>query len=140
MQLLCLPSATSDLREEKVYAERSILVLQEAFQFGDLLAQHIWCVADAADHTKTACIGDCCCEFRTGSHVHSGKNDRVVDLQEISNRCAELLYRGSVSMSPARRPRLHTWRCHLRYGYEICEESTVLGVCYTFFERCEDFQ
>jgi len=77
--LLRLPRTPTNLRDQEIHPERRILVLQESLQLRNLLSQHVWCVADAADDAQAAGIGDRGSEFGTSGHVHSGEHDGVVD-------------------------------------------------------------
>lgn len=89
--LLRFSGTPTNLWDQEVDPERRILVIQEAFQLCDLLPQHVGRVADAADNTQAAGVGDCGGEFRTGGDVHAGEHDGVVDLEEIGRCGAELL-------------------------------------------------
>jgi len=96
--LLCLTGRATDLREKQIDTEWCILVCEEGLELCDLLAQHIWCVSDASNNTETAGICDCCCEFRTGRNVHTSKEYWMRDLEEVGDRCAELLCEVVVSL------------------------------------------
>ena len=89
--LLGLPRATADLRKKKIHTKRSILIVQEALQLGDLLTEHVWGIADTSDDTDTACIGYGGSELGTSGHVHTRKHDGMVDLQKIRDLRSELL-------------------------------------------------
>ena len=90
--LLCLPGVTADLWDQEIYPKWSILVLQEALELGDLFSQHVWGVADAANDTQPASVGNCGGELGAGCYVHTGEHYWVVDFEEVSDRCAELLW------------------------------------------------
>jgi len=109
MLLLCLSCATADLGEQQINTEGGVLIIQVAFEFGDLLPQHIWSISDlydpsalidlfflrssySANNTKTASIRDCGSQSWTSSHVHAGKHDWVLDLQQIGRCCSERLW------------------------------------------------
>ena len=88
--VLCLPGVASDLRDQKVHAKGCVFVLKETLELGNLLTQHVRCVADAADDAETAGIGDGGCEFGAGGYVHAGKHDGVVDFEEVGD-CGSVL-------------------------------------------------
>ena len=56
--VLGLAGAAADLWDEEIDAEWCILVIKVAFQLCDLLAEHVWSVADAANDTEATCICD----------------------------------------------------------------------------------
>lgn len=89
--LLGLARTAADLREQEVDAEWRVLVCQVALELGDLLSQHVRCVTNTADDTETAGVGDSSSKLGSSSHVHAGQHDGVLDLQQISELCAELL-------------------------------------------------
>ena len=93
--LLRLPRAAAHLRDQQVDTEWCILVFQKALQLGDLLAQHVGRVADAADNAQAASVGDSSGEFGAGGDVHAGEHDGVVDLEEVCDRRAELFWKES---------------------------------------------
>jgi hypothetical protein len=93
---LCFPCAATDLWEQKIDAKWSVLILQEALELGNLLSQHVWGISDTSDDTKTTGICDGCGELRASSDVHTGEEDRVVDLQEIRRDGAYLLCRNAL--------------------------------------------
>lgn len=97
--VLGLPGTTTNLRDQKVHTKWCILVFQETLQLGNLLPQHIWRVADASNDAETASVSDCSCEFWTCGYVHAGKHDRVVDFEEVGDRCSELLWEECQSSS-----------------------------------------
>ena len=63
--LLGLSCAATDLWEEQVDTEWSVLVLEEALELCNLLAEHVWGVADTTNDTDTASIGHGSSELRT---------------------------------------------------------------------------
>lgn len=83
--LLGLTSATTDLRQQEVNTERSLLVSKEALQLGDLLPEHVRCVANTTDDTQTTGVGDCGRQLRASGHVHTSQQNWVVDLEQISD-------------------------------------------------------
>lgn len=89
--VLRLSCATADLREEKVDAERRLVVLEETLQLCDLLSEHVWGVADTTNDTNTTGVGDGSGELWASGDVHTGEHDGVVDLQEIGRDRADLL-------------------------------------------------
>ena len=95
--LLRLPRVAADLRDQKINTERRVLVLQEALQLCDLLPKHVWGVANTANDTNTSCVGDGGGELGTGSDVHAGQHDGVVDLEEIGRGGADLLCEKALS-------------------------------------------
>lgn len=97
MYLLSLPGTAANLRDQKIDTERSVLVVEEALKFRDLLSEHVWGVAHATDHTDATSIGDGCCKLRTGSDVHASEHDGVSDLEQIGGGRADLFWLG-VSM------------------------------------------
>lgn len=90
LDLLGLSGAASDLRNQQIHAEWRILVLQVAFEFRDLLPEHVGCVPHSSNDTETAGVGDRCCEFGTGGNIHTSEEDRVVDFEEVGDRGTEL--------------------------------------------------
>jgi len=55
--------------------------VQVAFEFGDLLAKHVWGVAHTSNNTDTTGVGDCGSELWSGCNVHASKHDRVPDTE-----------------------------------------------------------
>ena len=92
--LLRLSGTASDLGDEQVDTKWCVLVLQICLQLGNLLAQHVWGIAHAANDAETASVGDGGCEFGTCGYVHTGEHDGVIDLEEVGDRGAELLCGG----------------------------------------------
>lgn len=90
--VLGLSRAATDLGEEQIDTEGRTLVVKEALQLGDLLAEHVWGVANATEHTKTSGVGDSGSELRACCYVHTGEQHRVLDLQQVGELCADLLY------------------------------------------------
>jgi len=88
-----LSCIATNLWEQQIDTERSVLVVQEALQLCNLFPEHVWGVSDATDDTETAGIGDCGSKFRAGGNVHASKDDGVVDLQEIRRDGLDLLWR-----------------------------------------------
>lgn len=93
MGLLGLASAATNLGEEQVNTEWGVLVLEERLQLGDLLAEHVWGVANSSDNTEASGIGNCGSELWAGRNVHTSKEYRVVDLEEVGGDRAELFCR-----------------------------------------------
>lgn len=91
MCLLGLSCTATNLWEQEIDTERCVLVVQEALQLCDLLAEHVWSVADTADDTDTTSVGHSGGELRTSGHVHASKHDWVLDLEQIGRGGAELL-------------------------------------------------
>jgi hypothetical protein len=94
---LGLTCATTNLGEQKVDAEWCILVIQVALELSNLLSQHVRCVTDTTDDTKTASIGNSSSKLGPSSHVHTSQYDGVLDLQQISELRADLLWSESVA-------------------------------------------
>lgn len=88
--LLGLAGTAANLGKEKVDTEGSVLVVQVALEFGDLLAEHLGGIANATDDTQTTGVGDSGGQLGPRSHVHAGQQDGVVDLKQISNRGTDL--------------------------------------------------
>ena len=91
--LLRLSGTSSDLWDQEVNTEWCILVLEEALELGDLLAEHVWGVSHAANDTDAAGVRHGCGELRSSSHVHASQHDGVVDVEEVGRGRADLLYR-----------------------------------------------
>ena len=113
MHSLGLTCATTNLGEQKVDAEWCILVIQVALELSNLLSQHVRCVTDTTDDTKTSGVGNSSSELRTSGHVHTGQNNGVLDLKQIGELCADLLY--GTSANTWKRPKANayvekTWR------------------------------
>jgi hypothetical protein len=85
------------LREQQINAEWRTLVVQVALQLGDLLAEHVWRVPNAANDTQAACVCNGGSELGSGGHVHAGQHDGVLDLQQVGQLRADLLWDVSVS-------------------------------------------
>ena len=96
--LLCLSGTATDLRQQKVNTKGSILVLEITLQFGDLLSQHVRRVSNTSNNAQASGVGDSSGKLRTSGDVHSGKHDRVIDLQEIGRCGSDLLYIGSATV------------------------------------------
>lgn len=88
--LLGLAGTAANLGKEKVDTEGSVLVVQVALEFGDLLAEHLGGIANATDDTKTTGISDSGGQLGSRSHVHACQQDGVVDLEQISDRGTDL--------------------------------------------------
>lgn len=88
--LLGLAGTAANLGKEKVDTEGSVLVVQVALEFGDLLAEHFGGIANATDDTQTTSISDSGGQLGSGSHVHACQQDGVVDLEQISDRGTDL--------------------------------------------------
>lgn len=93
--LLGLPRAASDLREQQIDTEWSVLVFQVGLYLCDLLAEHVWCVSHATDDSETACVGDCCGELGPSCYVHASQKNWVLDVEEVGDRCADFLWDSS---------------------------------------------
>jgi hypothetical protein len=79
------------LRKQQIDTEWRILVVEVALQLSDLLAQHVWCVSDAAEDTDASGVCDGGGKLGTSSHVHAREHDGVLDLQQVGELCADLL-------------------------------------------------
>lgn len=55
---------------------------QEAY----LLAQNFWCISDTANNTHTTSVRYSGSQLRACSDVHPGKQDGVLDAEELSQR------------------------------------------------------
>ena len=64
-----LAGTTTDFGKKEIDTERTILVVQEGFQLGDLLAEELGSVTNATYNTNTTGIGDCGGKLRTSSDV-----------------------------------------------------------------------
>lgn len=91
LDVLGLAGAAADLGQQQVNAEGGVLVVEEALELGDLVAQHVGGVADAADDAETAAVSNAGGQLGPGSHVHAGEQDGVLDLEQISDGRADLL-------------------------------------------------
>jgi hypothetical protein len=60
-------------------------------QLIDLVPQHVGCVVDATQNAQASGVGHGSGEFGARSNVHTGQKDRVLDLEKISGRRADLL-------------------------------------------------
>lgn len=92
MYVLGLARATTNLGEQQIDTERRILVGEVALELGNLLSQHVRCIANTTDDTETTSVGDSSRQLGTSSHVHAGQQNRVLDLEQIGELCADLLY------------------------------------------------
>lgn len=90
LSLLRLPGVTANLWNQEIYTKRSVLVLQEALELGNLFSKHVWSVANASNDTQTAGICDGGSKLGSCGHVHTCEHDRVVDFEEVGDRGAEL--------------------------------------------------
>jgi hypothetical protein len=90
--LLGLTGTSSNLWQKQINTKGCVLVFEEALQFCDLLAKHVWCVSYSSNDTETSGICDCCCELGASCDVHSSEKNRVVDLEQICRDRAELFY------------------------------------------------
>lgn len=97
LDLLGLAGASSDLREQKINAKRSVLVVQVALELLHLVSEHVRGISDTANHTQSTSVGDSRGKPGAGGNVHAGEEHGVLDLQEIRERSAELLWTGSSS-------------------------------------------
>lgn len=93
MSLLGLTGAATDLGEKQVDTERSVLVVEVRLELLNLLLEHLGGVADTANDTQTAGVGDGGGKLGAGSDVHARKQDGVLDLEKISDGSADLLCR-----------------------------------------------
>jgi hypothetical protein len=80
------------LREEQVNTERCVLIVQKALEFGNLFLEHFWGVTNTTNDTETTSVRDSGSQLGAGSHVHTSEENWVVDLQEIRDRSAKLLW------------------------------------------------
>jgi hypothetical protein len=96
--LLGLAGTASNLWEQKIDTEWSVLVVHVALELGDLLTEHVGGVSDTSDDTDTSSVGDGGSKLWAGGNIHTGKHDGVVDLQEIGERRAQLLCRNGQHM------------------------------------------
>jgi hypothetical protein len=88
---LGLAGASANLGKQKIHAKGCILVVEVALQLRNLLAKHVRCVSDATEDTDAAGVGHSGCQLGASGHVHACEHDGVLDLQEISKLCADLL-------------------------------------------------
>ena len=89
--VLGLAGTATNLGEQQINTERSALVVEVALQLSNLLAKHVWGVTNASKHTEASGIGDGGSELGTGSHVHAGKQNGVLNLQQVGELRADLL-------------------------------------------------
>jgi hypothetical protein len=89
--LLGLASASADLGKQQIDTEWCALVVEVALELGNLLAEHVWGVSNAAEDTDASGVCDGSGKLGTSGHVHAGKHDGVLDLEQISELCADLL-------------------------------------------------
>lgn len=89
--LLGLAGAATDLREEQVDTEGSVLVVQVALELGDLLAQHVGSVTNTANDTETAGVGDGSGQLGASGDVHASKKHRVLDAEQVGDGSSDLL-------------------------------------------------
>jgi hypothetical protein len=80
------------LRKQEINAERRIFIIQKRLQLSNLFTEHVWCVANSSDDTKTTSVGDSGGELGACRYVHSRKEDRVPDLEQIGHRRANLFW------------------------------------------------
>jgi hypothetical protein len=90
VHLLGLAGIAADLGQQQINTEWCVLVVQEALELGNLLPQHVWCVADTADDTETASVGDGGGELRTGRNVHASKQNGMLDSQKLGGHRLDL--------------------------------------------------
>lgn len=93
MGLLGLASTATNLGKEQINTEWCVLVLEERLQLGDLLAEHVWGVANSSDNTEATGIGNSGSELRASRNVHASKENWMVDLEEVGGDRAELFCR-----------------------------------------------
>ena len=103
MHVLGLASATTDLREQEIDTKWRILVIQVTLELGNLLSQHVRCVTNTTNNTKAASVSDSSSELGTSSHIHASQQNGVLDLEQISELGAELLYVMSAAMRERRK-------------------------------------
>jgi hypothetical protein len=89
--VLCLASATANLGEKQIDTKWGVLVIEVALELVDLLLEHLGGVADAADDTKTARVGDGSGELGASGDVHAGEQDGVLDPEQVGDGRANLL-------------------------------------------------
>jgi hypothetical protein len=94
---LGLSRASADLGKQEINTKGCFLVVEVALQLRDLLAKHVGSVSNAAEDADSASVCYSSCQLRAGGHVHAGKHDGVLDLEQIGELCADLLC-GVVSM------------------------------------------
>jgi len=101
-RILGLTGIATDLGEKQVDAEGGVLVVEVLLELGNLLAEHVGGVADTADDTETASVGDGSSQLGASGHVHAGQQDGVLDLEKIGDGRADLLCKGVSPVPPAR--------------------------------------
>ena len=89
--ILGLASTSSHLWEQKVNAERRVLIVKVALELLDLVAEHLGGITDTTNDTQTAGVGDSSGKLGASGNVHASKEDGVLDPQEVSDGSAELL-------------------------------------------------
>lgn len=92
--LLGLAGAATDLGEEQVDTERSVLIVEVALELVNLIAKHLGGVADTTDDTETTGVGDGGSQLGSSGDVHAGQQDGVLDLEKIRDGRANLLCTG----------------------------------------------
>lgn len=97
--LLGLAGTATDLGEEQVDTEGSVLIVQVALQLGDLLAEHVRSVANTTDNTQTTGVGDGSRQLGASGHVHTSQQNGVVDLEQIGDRGTDNLCSGDIVSS-----------------------------------------
>jgi hypothetical protein len=126
LHILGLSRATANLRKKQVNTERRALVVEEALQLGDLLAEHVRRVTNATEHTQTSGVGHGGSKLRACCYVHAGEQHRVLDLQQVGELCADLFCAlsadtcdgGPLGLAYAERPWLRLCRYYVP-GYEV---------------------
>lgn len=78
-----------DLREEEIDAERQVGIVEVSFELRDHFLELRGCVANSADHSEPAGVGDRCGERCTGGLTHAGEHDGVADAELTGKLCLD---------------------------------------------------
>lgn len=93
-----LSSIATDLWQQEVDTEGSVLVVQILLELLDVLPEHLGRVSDTTNDAQTTCIGDCCCESWAGSNVHAGQDNWVLDAKELRKWSLDPLRRSTAAL------------------------------------------
>lgn len=79
------------MREQEINTEGGVFIIEVRLELGDLFAEHVRSVANTSNDTQSTGVGDSGSELWAGSYVHARQQDGMWDIEEVSDRCAELL-------------------------------------------------
>lgn len=97
--VLGLAGAATNLGEQQVDTEGTVLVVEVLLELSDLLAEHVGSVTDTTNDTETSGVGDGSSQLGAGGDVHTSQEDRVLDLEKIRDGCTNLLYRLNAALA-----------------------------------------